>query len=133
MSKHVLTEHQNFESRKRTSDFNRVSTEHHEHGSRQVTGNIPPGTMDEAYQQRGDPAAEPEIAVTESLDETMYCDLVAPIVSTPTPVNWDQVNRGQRKQLASPQQPHEIELVSSGRWTPMTQSNRAWSEYWIVA
>ena len=48
------------------------------------------------FQQRGSPAAEPENAVTESMDETMDCDLAAPTVSTPTPVNWDQLNRRQR-------------------------------------
>ena len=96
MSKHVLTERQNFESRKRTSDFNRFSTELHEHGSKHVTGNVPPETMDEAmdndtkdhgpYQQRGDPAAEPENAVTERMDEAIYCDHFVPTLSTLQPL-----------------------------------------------
>ena len=41
ISKHVHTERQNFESRKRALDFNRISTEHHEHLNKHVTGNTP--------------------------------------------------------------------------------------------
>ena len=72
-----------------------------------MAGNIPLETMDETIDddtkdpgqllQRGPSAAEPEGSVTEITDGAMDCDLVAPAVSTSTPVNWDQMNRRQRK------------------------------------
>ena len=56
------------------------------------TGNVPPGTMDETmdddtkdpgpFQQRNDPAAEPEDAAAESMDETMDGDLAAATPNT---------------------------------------------------
>ena len=48
------------------------------------------------FQQRNDPATEPKDAAAVSMDETMDGDLDAPTGSTPTPVNWDQLNRRQR-------------------------------------
>ena len=57
------------------------------------TGNVPPETMDEAmdddtkdpgqFQQRSDPAVEPEDAVAESMDESMDQD--ATTKTTPAP------------------------------------------------
>ena len=53
------------------------------------------------FQQRFDPAAEPEYAVAESMDEAMDQDTTtttapAPHTGAPRPTNWDQLNRGQK-------------------------------------
>ena len=42
MSEHVPAERRNFESRKRSSDINRMATEHHEHDIKHVTGAYSP-------------------------------------------------------------------------------------------
>ena len=87
ISEHVPTKHQNFESRKRASDFNQMATEHKKcHAKdpepfqpKDKTRNAPPGAMDVAIgddakdpgqlQQKGSSAAEPENAVAGSMGE----------------------------------------------------------------
>ena len=49
------------------------------------------------FQQRYAPAVESEDAIAGSMHETTDDDFVATTQNTPAPVNWDQVNRRQKK------------------------------------